>query len=815
MSNKPKFIIPDSATFAAIAQRAATSLLNSGLIRAEFISLTTGNPSSIGAVSGSKGLRKKSNGDFELIEYNGTTWIAVDGVFAGVERLNEIEAGQTRGFISYATKSDMDADTSQENRTVALVANDPTPANNGYYRWDGSSWIKADDLYSNTVDPDNTSEAVTGKAVGGFVLPTRARSEGVISDKRVNLINFPVDEFELGSISLTTGENTSATSRFRTIDFIALLEFNETLQRIRYLAQSGYTIRFVWYDKDKGFISNSTPSDGALVTPPINARYCRFVISPSPDRTLNIDELSTLSISVFYEGFTNVNIQKSIYPALSRAVDNLNLIRNNVDLYRRSLRLPDYWGNGGRTDAGVPTTSRLRLTSEKISVETNTNYTIAIHADYFQVRINLFDRDLNWIGFSAYGEFSFNTKNAAFIDLQCRFDFGGGFDDKEISPLEGLFLPVFITKEINQSGTDLLIKDPDAWEQGGILNSGGENTSTIRIKSDYIEIADSLQWIDVEKDDTYIINVHEYSGTNGQEDHIRRRPGSVSTGRLLFEPNVKFIRITIQFPDDSTITPAEVLNVTDTFITFGNDLNQSGTSAYQNITACAFNVGFFNMGTTPKGVPDEDVSEQTPIWRALLANLGADILLFTEWHDFFDQSETINAYEHLIEQLYPYKFITETSNRTGIFSRIPFVGRTFTSTESGRLNSVGHLFINGEKIGIMYAHLTAGSSAEAINERQIDSQEIIDYFSDYEKVIIAGDFNNTEGASELDIYLNNGYRLSNQGYFGVFDTAIGRVQPAIDNIITKGVNINAVSIDDPATSDHRPIISRLSITKTN
>ena len=84
--------------------------------------------------------------------------------------IDDLRDGQTRGFIAYDTKSDMDADTSQGDSTVARISNDPTPSNNGYYKWDGSIWVKQASLFANEVDPSNEDEAVTGKAVGGYAV---------------------------------------------------------------------------------------------------------------------------------------------------------------------------------------------------------------------------------------------------------------------------------------------------------------------------------------------------------------------------------------------------------------------------------------------------------------------------------------------------------------------------------------------------------------------------------------------------------------------------------------------------------------------
>lgn len=83
--------------------------------------------------------------------------------------IDNIADGQLRGFIAYEDKTTMDADDTQDSGTVAKVMNDATASNNGYYRYDGTDWVKEAAFYATEVDPDDESEAITGKAVGGII----------------------------------------------------------------------------------------------------------------------------------------------------------------------------------------------------------------------------------------------------------------------------------------------------------------------------------------------------------------------------------------------------------------------------------------------------------------------------------------------------------------------------------------------------------------------------------------------------------------------------------------------------------------------
>lgn len=60
------------------------------------------------------------------------------------DQISVIQTGQDSGVIGYADKATMDADNSQSAQTLALVTNDATASNNGWYRYDGSAWVATD-----------------------------------------------------------------------------------------------------------------------------------------------------------------------------------------------------------------------------------------------------------------------------------------------------------------------------------------------------------------------------------------------------------------------------------------------------------------------------------------------------------------------------------------------------------------------------------------------------------------------------------------------------------------------------------------------
>lgn len=78
--------------------------------------------------------------------------VGAPGGLAEHDRVATLELGQAAGQLGYATKADMEGDLDHDAGTLALVTNDPTPANNGTYRKTGASgegaWVASADRVS-------------------------------------------------------------------------------------------------------------------------------------------------------------------------------------------------------------------------------------------------------------------------------------------------------------------------------------------------------------------------------------------------------------------------------------------------------------------------------------------------------------------------------------------------------------------------------------------------------------------------------------------------------------------------------------------
>ena len=105
-------------------------------------------------------------------------------------------------------------------------------------------------------------------------------------------VNVWDEEWELGDISASTGENTSNTSVIRTKNYIPVLP--KTVYFAKFGTATGYSVRSRFYDADKNYIGTSAYG-GAQVqynqpfTTLENAHYMRFTPQPEYGTTYNND----------------------------------------------------------------------------------------------------------------------------------------------------------------------------------------------------------------------------------------------------------------------------------------------------------------------------------------------------------------------------------------------------------------------------------------------------------------------------------------------------------------------------------------------
>lgn len=182
---------------------------------------------------------------------------------------------------------------------------------------------------------------------------------------------------------------------------------------------------------------------------------------------------------------------------------------------------------------------------------------------------------------------------------------------------------------------------------------------------------------------------------------------------------------------------------------------------------------------------------------------------------------------------YPYQFIGNESNNTGIVSKSELSNPTFTAYTSKASETRGYekayITVNGKQIAIFNTHLELISSGEP---HSAQAKELFDALQEEERFVALGDFNvechdtsDSEYTSVVKQFIDAGYNMVNwkkafvDTWFNgqTFESSIYKYP--CDNIITSAnININDVVFDstknDYVTSngiDHIPVIAYLSV----
>ena len=285
-------IIAAPAQAEAAEESAALAIAAAG-VDPDFVSYEVGVlPDSTGATTETKGAYFKDADTWQLLEWDGSEWQEIGESISTKtyvdnetlllsDRIDPLEAGQSAGVIGYADKATMDADTAQDTGALALVTNDATTANNGWYRWDGSVWVKRASFYANEIDPEDEDEAVTGKAVADYA---------VTHTDSVNYFEIIDDE---GYVIISIDENGR---------FYPSASIKEEIQEIyegRVLFETNDNI-FEIID-DEGYVVQAITTDG---------KYYPSVPPIQPDdkeakETAQIKTAESLSQSVMRDGIWN------------------------------------------------------------------------------------------------------------------------------------------------------------------------------------------------------------------------------------------------------------------------------------------------------------------------------------------------------------------------------------------------------------------------------------------------------------------------------------------------------------------------------
>ena len=250
-----------------------------------------------------------------------------------------------------------------------------------------------------------------------------------------------------------------------------------------------------------------------------------------------------------------------------------------------------------------------------------------------------------------------------------------------------------------------------------------------------------------------------------------------------------------------------------------------------NIKLLSYNIRCLRGGSNTDPIPYSDpLTEQQIIdtkanFKTLLSKIKPDIFVCCENRVFFDlgAGETTGGTRNVYDELWKHYFPYGKNINGGAY--LPVIYSKYKVVESGQIDVTYpsevtdtrkpqyiKIDVLGKEIYVIGVHPAADSSAK-VEHREPYFQAIVNFCTDKDRVIIAGDFNtdSSNPSSELDVFRNAGFELGNFGYFGQFATFRFGTDVYIDNVATKGVIINDFTVGTEDYSDHYPIESTISI----
>lgn len=208
-----------------------------------------------------------------------------------------------------------------------------------------------------------------------------------------------------------------------------------------------------------------------------------------------------------------------------------------------------------------------------------------------------------------------------------------------------------------------------------------------------------------------------------------------------------------------------------------------------------WNIGHFNGGKGP--VPTisdpEELARTVTAYKAVFNHYAADIVGICEYSKTmatYDSSATRSIlfpmYRNAIEgNIGAHKYIC-----SALFSRegLEFNGAKYIELGNGYYGLYTTIAIGNKDVIFCELH-TPWQTAEL---NVAANQKLVDFFKDYNYVVLAGDFNTRAGTDTSFLaFINQGYAIANTqfSYMGEMPTYASQSYPCLDNILVKGGSI--------------------------
>ena len=231
----------------------------------------------------------------------------------------------------------------------------------------------------------------------------------------------------------------------------------------------------------------------------------------------------------------------------------------------------------------------------------------------------------------------------------------------------------------------------------------------------------------------------------------------------------------------------------------------------------AYNVGNFDNSGGHDRYDGDDLDGIIAKWVKFFGECSADVCFLSESSAYVDKNQTAQPKARIYDIVYKYASVYNTSISWGeaLLSNLRqnnIISGLFTTRESSESKYHGALInINGVDVMVISVHFNHGEGTQYDTARNAQVNEIIQMTSNYDNVVIGGDFN-TDNSNTLALFKNNGFILANHDVFGSFETHVRG--GGIDNIAVRGNKLKMKSVrveQGPNTDDHLPLFADIII----
>lgn len=245
------------------------------------------------------------------------------------------------------------------------------------------------------------------------------------------------------------------------------------------------------------------------------------------------------------------------------------------------------------------------------------------------------------------------------------------------------------------------------------------------------------------------------------------------------------------------------------------DINGNSLTEPKRYRVLEYNIANFTSDGTFDGYSGDDLDGYVAGWAEFIGSCNADICLFTESRTYIDAQNSLDSKIGLYDKLYtsvseygdsiPWRVAMLSNNVQSNIRKAKFTNQI---SGGGSKYIAADITLNGVDICLIVTHFVhGGNDNTAVRIRQM--QELITLTSNYENVIIGGDFN-THDISEISTFENAGFTCGNGELFGTFLTQ-PKPTPTypVDNVCVRGEKLKLQSFKvlyDYGLSDHYPCI---------